>query len=269
MRPQIRRPWLVGGLLAGFLAGSPAEAAPFSELIVFGDSLSDTGNAGRFTNGPVWVEGIAKQLGLDLRPARFGGTNYAVGGARTHGGVIDVLSQTAMFLTQRPTDPDALYVVFAGANDLLAVACRAEDFSVAQDAAAAIGGAISRLAEAGAVQFLVPNLPDIGKAPIVREQGAGCAGNARELTKAYNAALDRVLAETELNRQIRLLRLDTFTLAEAVFEDPQRVGFRNVTTPCGSEGCEHALFWDRLHPTTTAHSLLARQALGVLGIGSP
>lgn len=269
MRQQLRRTWLLGGLVAGVLAGSPTVAAPFSGLVVFGDSLSDSGNAGRFTNGPVWVERMAETMGLDLQPARAGGTNYAIGGARTHGGVTDVLSQTAMFLAQRNADPDALYVVFAGANDLLASACLTGENGVAREAAAALGTAISRLAQAGAVQFLVPNLPDIGQAPIVREQGARCAGNARVLTQMYNAALDEVLTATERSNQIRVVRLDIFALADEVFGNPQRAGFRNVTTPCGSEGCEEFLFWDRLHPTTTAHSLLARQALGVLGIGSP
>jgi phospholipase/lecithinase/hemolysin len=117
---------LLAGFLSIFLFGRSAAlaATPFSDLIVFGDSLSDNGNAGRFSNGPVWAERIAERMGLDLQPARSGGTNYAIGGARTHGGLTDVLSQTAAYLARRSVDPDALYIVFAGANDLLAAACR-------------------------------------------------------------------------------------------------------------------------------------------------
>jgi outer membrane lipase/esterase len=253
------------------LAGSPvvAAAAPFSDLIVFGDSLSDNGNAGRFSNGPVWVERIAETLGLKLQPARAGGTNYAVGGARTQGGPMDVLSQTSAFLTHRHADPDALYIVFAGANDLLASACHASDGRVAREAAEALGIAIDRLAEAGAVHLLVPNLPDVGRAPLVRAQGGDCAENARALTRMYNTALDRVLAEVQTQRQIRLLRLDVFSLAEDVFAHPEDAGFGDVTTPCHGVGCDGALFWDQLHPTTEAHSLLARRALGALGINPP
>ncbi len=266
---RMKRSWLYGGLVAGLLAASPTAAASFSGLVVFGDSLSDTGNAGRFTNGPVWVESVAEALGLDLRPALVGGTNYAVGGARAQGGVIDILSQTKRFLAQREADPDALYVVFGGANDLLASACDADDQGVAREAAAAIGSAIERLTKAGAVHVLVPNLPDIGRAPVVRAQGAGCVGTARALTRVYNAALDRVLMEAEREGGVRLLRLDAFALAEGLFADPQKAGFRDVTTPCRNERCEGILFWDHLHPTAEAHSLLARHALRVLETRSP
>ena len=63
-------------------SNNSAPPSAFDELVVFGDSLSDTGNAGRFSNGPVWVEGVANGLGLSVRPSESGGTNYAIGGAR-------------------------------------------------------------------------------------------------------------------------------------------------------------------------------------------
>jgi phospholipase/lecithinase/hemolysin len=266
---------LLAGFLSIFLFGRSAAlaATPFSDLIVFGDSLSDNGNAGRFSNGPVWAERIAERMGLDLRPARSGGTNYAIGGARTHGGLTDVLSQTAAYLARRSVDPDALYIVFAGANDLLAAACRgndvADDSRVARQAAEAIGTATAQLAAAGAVHVLVPNLPDVGRAPVVRARGPECADTARSLTQKYNVALDEVLEAVEADTLIRLLRLDVFSLAEQVFADPQRAGFHDVTTPCLGRDCDGVLFWDPLHPTAAAHSLLAQEALRALGIGSP
>ncbi len=79
-------------------AGQANGQAPFDEFIVFGDSLSDTGNVfislgvppsppyfdGRFSNGPVTVEHVADQLGFPaLLPSIIGGTNFAWGGAET------------------------------------------------------------------------------------------------------------------------------------------------------------------------------------------
>ena len=78
-----------------------AVAGPFREVVVFGDSLSDSGNVfaateavlaeaipvsppydeGRFSNGPVWVDILAEKLGLQLHPFLQGGTNFALGGA--------------------------------------------------------------------------------------------------------------------------------------------------------------------------------------------
>jgi hypothetical protein len=68
-------------------------------LVIFGDSFSDVGNAalasggtvpnpalysqGRFSNGPLWVDTLAKYLGEPaVRPSLAGGLDYAVGGAR-------------------------------------------------------------------------------------------------------------------------------------------------------------------------------------------
>ena len=67
-----------------------ASLAPISQVISFGDSLSDTGNLfeltsgaippeplyfdGRTTNGPVWVELLSIDLGVTLN-------NYAYSGA--------------------------------------------------------------------------------------------------------------------------------------------------------------------------------------------
>jgi phospholipase/lecithinase/hemolysin len=92
---------------------------------------------------------------------------------------------------------------------------------------------------------------------------------ARTLTRMYNDALDEVLDVVETRAQIRLRRLDVFSLADQVFASPQKVGFRDVITPCRGGGSDGILFWDPLHPTTAAHSLLAREALGILGLGAP
>jgi hypothetical protein len=77
----------------------PLWAGQFREIVVFGDSTVDTGNVfaasgqtspdpsyyyqGRYSNGPVWVERLASNLGLPDPTASelFGGTNYAWGGA--------------------------------------------------------------------------------------------------------------------------------------------------------------------------------------------
>src|SRR5215831_17334150 len=100
---------IVSTLLAAFLCTLAAQAAPFTQFEIFGDSLSDNGNAyiatggtspappfytvGRFTDGPdtvpagttggLWHEVLASLLGVPVAtPFLAGGTNYAAGGAK-------------------------------------------------------------------------------------------------------------------------------------------------------------------------------------------
>ena len=148
--------------------------------MVFGDSLSDSGNAGRFSNGPVWVEIIAQRIGVELKPSRAGGSNYAVGGARTQGGASDVRGQLASYLSTRKggADVGALHIVSGGANDLLAAGCQPSD-AVSRNAATSLAANVDNLVAAGAGRILVPNLPDIGYAPVVRALGSSCVATAR------------------------------------------------------------------------------------------
>jgi hypothetical protein len=73
---------LVGAIATCVMSASAQDPPPFDHIVVFGDSLSDTGNAGRFSNGPVWVEQLAARLEVALRPTQAGGLNFAIGGAR-------------------------------------------------------------------------------------------------------------------------------------------------------------------------------------------
>lgn len=258
-------------LVSAMPAGARAKPAslPFTDLVVFGDSLSDNGNAGRFSDGPVWVEHIAQRVGVPLVPSRQGGTNYAVGGARTLGGPADLRAQADEYLRAHPGGLDSrlLHVVYAGANDLLAAGYAANREAMIHATAAAVGGVVADLAAAGATQILVPNLPDIGLTPALRALGPTLTAAARALTRAYNEALERELAKVEARRPVRVHRLDVFALAERVIADPIAAGFRNITDPClGGPSCAEMLFWDHIHPTGLAHARLAAAALALVGL---
>ncbi len=122
----------------------PLHAQTFTDLVVFGDSLTDTGNIfdltgglapaapyfeGRFSNGPVWIEDVAAELNLPAPVAsRQGGKNYAYGAAQTGDGystivtaipIPNVGTQIADFLATGETlDDRDLVVLWAGHNDL-------------------------------------------------------------------------------------------------------------------------------------------------------
>jgi outer membrane lipase/esterase len=95
----------VAAATAGFLIScggddnNPTPPPTFSTTLVVGASLSDTGNAcaasaaacppappyaaGRFSNGPLWVEAVAAAYGGSANPSLRGGSNFAYAGART------------------------------------------------------------------------------------------------------------------------------------------------------------------------------------------
>jgi len=239
----------------------------FDELVVFGDSLSDTGNAGRFSNGPVWVDGVANSLGLSVRPSEFGGTNYAIGGARLDpaSGPTSLPAQMLRHLERNRPSKKRLYIVYGGGNDLIAAALGTAGEQLVDRAVGALRGILFRLAEQGATDVLVPNLPDVGMTPAARLAGRTEIDRAARLTRRFNEGLETILLDLETTTSVRLYRLDVAALAERARIDPAAFGFVNVTSPCiGLPSCEGYVFWDGLHPTTAAHARLAEAALSVL-----
>jgi phospholipase/lecithinase/hemolysin len=208
MLKPLPRTTLLLALVLGLLV-NPAWASgdrPVKGLVIFGDSLSDPGNAFVLTgevsvrpfklipdapyligglhlsNGKTWVEQLAADLDLprDARPAFLAPgffSNYAVGAARARGnGPIDLTSQVAVFLSvTRHERPDhRLYVLWVGGNDVRdAFAALTEGASPARArgiirvAVTAITDNMAALVEAGARRFLVLNAPNIGLVPAV------------------------------------------------------------------------------------------------------
>ena len=256
---------LLAPLTAMALTFSPADAAApaFDGLVVFGDSLSDTGNAGRFSNGPVWVEQLATRLGLALAPSRRGGLNYAVGGARLDPqfGADNLRAQADLFLRSPMPTKRTLSVVYGGGNDLLAAVGRPDGPAMVDRAVASLKSILEDIGRQGATDILVPNLPDIGMTPAVRRQGNWAVAEAGRLTTRFNGALDRVLTELAGKANLRIHRLDVWAMGERARADPSAFGFVDVATPCERlSTCEGHLFWDDVHPTTHAHRRLAEAA---------
>jgi outer membrane lipase/esterase len=267
LEPFALRVLAFAALAVAALALTPSPVSAFDEIVVFGDSLSDTGNAGRFSNGPVWVEGVARALGLSVRPSEAGGTNYAIGGARLDpaSGPTSLPAQMQRHLKGSGLSRKRLYIVYGGGNDLIAAALGHAGDQLVDRAVEALRGMLSRLAEQGATDVLVPNLPDVGMTPAARSAGQTEINRAARLTRRFNQALEAVLRDLETTTSVRLYRLDVAAMAERARIDPAALGFVNVTRPCvGLPSCEGYVFWDELHPTTAAYARLAEAALSVL-----
>ncbi|CCF35773.1 GDSL-like Lipase/Acylhydrolase [Colletotrichum higginsianum] len=298
---------LLFGLLAAVHAADPysqyrAVTPAFSSIVVFGDSFSDNGNgsarvsnnawptdkyyAGRFSNGPVWPEYVAANLSIPLYDYAVGGattSNNLVQGYTGPGGTIavpSVVDQLATFLDKTTPQGGAfaaldsaalaapLFVVFAGANDILFN----PNISASQTHQVLLQVA-TRLRDAyHSSEVLAISPPDVSKLPY----GFYVDTPTKQSLQSYTALLGDLLG--------RFQRLAVHVDLRPLFEDfeyyaaPLAYGF----DPLGKYGsclegaygetpnvtvCEHAerrVYWDEYHPTTQAHSWIAKQVLDVL-----
>lgn len=294
------------------LAAVPAFAQTYSQTIFFGDSLTDAGAfrpaliqaagpsgalLGRFTTNPglVWAEYIANYYGTGANPyyganstvQNATGTDYAVGGARVattnaspFGAVPSLQTQVNAYLTANggKADPNALYTVWGGANDLFAIAAGAPASTTLP---AAVGGEIAivkQLTTAGARYIVVPTLPDMGQTPSARASGTAAQAQFTTLATTYNSSLFSGLAAQGL----RVIPLDTFHLLNEIIASPAQFGITNVTgTACNPQITASSLtcnpgtyanpnapytylFADGVHPSLEGHAILADYALSVL-----
>lgn len=298
MKNPIRR--LLGSLALGLaaLCGTAAQAGPYSNMYVFGDSLSDTGNLastlpggalpapfdpGRVSNGLIWIDHLATGLGLNAGavPSVLGGNNYAWAGARTGTALTPpgVLAQVGgIYLPSKGgvSDPNALYVVVGGGNDMRDARTAFTGTSAADDlgrqtaAQAAINNlflSLGALAQSGAKHVLLANLPDLGFTPEAIFGGTSAAST--DASNRFNALIAglEVSAEAAFGLDIDVLDLRGIglaVLADATGNNGGVYGITNASLPCfapGAPSCAVSAFSDSLHPTARLHAIFGQEAL--------
>lgn len=295
-------PAALASALALATGSASASDGRFSRTIFFGDSLTDAGFfrpllppevqavTGQFTTNPgwVWAQFLADHYGTDASANGNGqtGDNYAVGGARVAEDRTGALGPTPSAATQVQAylsaggraDPNALYTVWAGANDIFAIAEGAPPQETIAGAVTAQVGLVGTLQGAGARYILVPSLPDMGITPAARAQGPLAQAQLTALSSAYNDALFGGLAATGL----RVIPLDTFSFLREVVAEPGLYGFANVTgtacqpqitaqsLTCNPTSYVHPdaprthLFADGVHPSDAGHAAMADFAISIL-----
>lgn len=263
------------------------------DLIVFGDSLSDTGNysiatyaltgtalplppysSGRFSNGPLWVEVLADRLGQSaLKPSLAGGTNYAFNGARVLGtspyGTPDLATQVNLYLFSGGTPgSDDLFVIWGGANDMFFDGAAFNPSQVATN----LANLVAQLADAGARDFVIPNLPPLGSTPFLNGNSAA-SPVFNYFSQAYNSALAMELDQLSAARpELQIHQIDVFGLFSSVLQNPTAFGLTNVTTAAAGFDpitglatgypidVDTSLFIDGIHPTMRGHEIVGEFA---------
>jgi outer membrane lipase/esterase len=178
---------------------------------------------------------------------------------------------------------DALYVIEMGGNDIrdAIVAYQTGGLPAAQailqKAIGSIAKHIQLLYQAGARHFLVWLPPNLGLTPAIRmldQANPGAAQLATGLSQAFNAGLAGVLTQLSALPAISVAHLDAYTLLSDIVADPQGYGLTNAREACVVPSDEpffcqdpdQYLFWDGIHPTRAAHTIVAQAVASVLGL---
>lgn len=294
------------------LAAAPVFAQTYSQTVFFGDSLTDSGFyrpflvqqnpqagiLGKFTTNPglVWAEYLADYYGTSAAPAwgltttgvvNATGSNFAAGGARITlqpgfppspptSFAPSLSMQIGAYLARNGgrADPNALFTVWGGANDLFfnlnGLTTQAQFLTAATQQV----GLVATLQGAGARYIMVPTMPDVGQTPFGLSQGAAGSAGITALVNGYNQTLFGGLAQGGL----RVIPLNTFSLLREISAAPGTYGFSNVTLPaCGATSSlicgpgnypagaqSNFAFADGVHPSTAAHEILADYAVSML-----
>ena len=218
------------------MAASVQTSQKINELYVFGDSLSHVGKIfhatggtnpssppyfqGRYSNGLVWVEHLASNLALTLKP----NTNFACGGATTASGSINgkssLLAQVNSFTKAHPkVNANALYVLWAGANEYLYGA------SDPTQSIENLSKAVQSLSTAGAKKIMVANLPDLGKLPATHNRPNSSILSS--VTIAHNVGLAKSLnvSRLHLESHTQIIELDANALYQEAITNPSQIWF--------------------------------------------
>ncbi|MCY3827399.1 MAG: autotransporter domain-containing protein [Candidatus Dadabacteria bacterium] len=225
---------------------SAARAQTFNSVVVFGDSLSDSGNIAQisglppgtsFTTNPdpVWAEIVARAFGASGTNSLAGGTNYAWGGACVDPNVAcenpvpTTQQQISQHLSGGNADPDTLYMIWGGANDISAIAGENQSdvqgaLNGALKAAEAYVDQIRGLQNAGARYVVVLSVPDAGKTINAQRDGPVAAAGLSALVQVYNEALDTGLGSLEHG----IIPVNVSVLLDEMTENPGNYGFTNI-----------------------------------------
>ncbi|MGF1936244.1 MAG: SGNH/GDSL hydrolase family protein [Nostoc sp. ChiQUE02] len=286
-----------GFLLLSLIFPLKVLAKDYDNIYVFGDSFSDSGNVfnatngiippsstysnGRFSNGPIWVDYLASDLGLTLNLKN----NFAFGGATTGTeniglpGLPGLQQQINSFVSAQTADPNALYIIWAGTNDYLSYFFGGDPNP--NNTVGNLSAALTSLVTDGARDIMVVNLPDLGKLPFANFDSQR-SNLFNTFSSTHNSSLDTTLKSLrqQLSPDINIIELNVNSLFDRIIVAPDEFGFTNVTNSCISKDLsvvpidfptqqvlcnpEKFVFWDEVHPTTTTHKLIGELAFSAL-----
>lgn len=275
-------------------AAAATQPGQYDAVYVFGDSLVDAGNIaavtanrtpnpalgyqnGRFTNGYDYVDYINYELfGAPTTASLRGGNNYSFGGARivtdTTDTVPDLTAQISTYAAAKGgvADPNALYILNAGGNDIFALerfqagqTTQLSPYTNTTDYINAIvntySGQVKRLNDLGARNILITGIPN--------------ATDPQSFT--IEAQLNAALNGLSLSPDTALYRFSYLDFFGRLQNDPGSLGLPPLRTDLSciqlqaqASGCAGIFSFDGTHPTNAVQQAIFRDIVRQFGVSA-
>ena len=271
------------------------------DLVVFGDSLSDMGNAksslnvpdtppywqGRFSNGPVWIEHLSDAYGVSttVGTGTSLGDNRAFGGSQTGTGYSYILlpnvgTQINSYIANvQSTIPSGTIVsLWAGGNDFLYGSANSNVIVTNMESH------IRQLVLVGATELIVPNLPPLELTPEIQSRSQNQQSAIRSEVISYNQKLGTLLNNLTGELNITIHTIDTWNIFNDILQNKEALGFTDTQNPACRGGstllplpiCDNGdpvspradefLFFDKAHPTRVMHRFIGHFGVEKIGI---
>ncbi|MCH2637273.1 MAG: SGNH/GDSL hydrolase family protein [Candidatus Thalassarchaeum sp.] len=287
--------WTDVSAFAPFSVFWKAMSPQYTDMLVFGDSLSDSGNTysafgtpesppywqGRYAEGKNWVDFTDDWLGISNIAARGGasGNNRAFGGAATGNGmtywVIENIGKQVDDWDQNHNlaSGDAV-AIWGGGNDLINYG-----ETNAQTLVNNLEEHAEQLISAGGQEFIFFELPPLEKTPSASGDSAQDRQALGQRVADFNSGMHTMAANLASTYGVVTHMIPIWVGFEMLYYSGEHFGITNVThAACEHDGAtcdsnapiapnvEEYIFFDNLHPTTTTHravSLFVQQSIGI------
>ncbi|QHM73356.1 SGNH/GDSL hydrolase family protein [Mixta intestinalis] len=257
-------------------------------MVIFGDSLSDNINVynatrgvipqnmtwfyGRFSNGLLWHEYWTKDK-LHIPGYVWATANAESNFKPLFPGFTEQLDNFKNYITHADgyDIKKTLFIVLFGGNDFIT------GNKVPDDIINAYRNNLGRLAQMGAGQVAILNLPDFSGIPAVRNWSAADKQALKEKSALFNIKLEALVKELQATySDTRFVTLSLDKAFSHLHTHAAELGFVNTTETCldikgdkavyayyysPREACKNSagkyIYWDPMHPTTYTYSQLS------------
>jgi outer membrane lipase/esterase len=274
----------IGALSSAFVPAAPYYQGRYSNGPVYAEYLNSLlkipGSFNDYAIGGAYTGKLNETLGA----VPVSGTNISAtlsSLANANNGILPFAYDTSVqgqinrwIAAGGTANSSAMFVMWGGANDFLnmaGVVAAQPSLSttqvqtiVGQQVTASVTNMVTNmtlLAKAGAKNFIVPVLPNLGVTPSLNFS-ASSAQLGTLAAASYNIALANAMAGLQSSLGVKVFLVDTYSIVNDVVANPSKYGLTNVTTACvgTTSVCSNPssnLFWDSVHPTAGVHMILA------------